>query len=278
MSLLGLYMMNSSYIWNLHHHTAHFNPMFLINQGTPFSDDIVSTYGHYAFLMMPFFKTFGFNMANYNLLLAILAGISFFNYSIVLNKVIDSKFYKILGLFIFLFFSTIYLKIWAGNYYAVIPYRIFFPSVMMLWAVFSKNNKNITYDIIGYMIASFAIIWNPETGMTYLVAMSAFYFYQKSFTEKLPYILFKITSFTELSILFALILLNVFNLSLGGSLLGIQDLFYPVFSSFIDGLQISFIHVFTIFSMGVLILLIVLLFIAVANFSNLIYSKKLLYY
>lgn len=235
------YSQYSPVVWDLFHHLAHFHSVFMVNQGTPFSENMYSIYGHYAYLMMPIFKIFGLNVVNYAVLLSVLSGLCAIFTIITMFYLIRNPFYRILSLLV-LIYASFTIKLY---YYAIIPLRTIFPTILMCYSILlAKNRKNIFIICGGYIISSLAVIWNPDTGLTCLFAWCALHIFDicnsLSFRDKKFYTNIIIAlSFFILSLLTSLVIFNIFNLSLGGKLQGIKDLLFPMLSGFSGVLDIK---------------------------------------
>ncbi len=234
----GKYQTN---IPDIGHHSAHFNSVFMIHSNIPYSKNMYSILGHFALLIEPFFKIFGLNVKTYGILISILSGISALCIVITIFLLIKSSFYRILGIFTtsFIYFTIKY------NYYAVIPLRIIFPSIMILYISIIGNKKNILLNLIGYLLASLSILWNAETGLVCLVSLfiSNIYAFCYDLTfkdKKLYYNIFLFSIFSICSILFSYIILNICNIYLlGGEKQNIKDLLFPLLTGQVNYIEIK---------------------------------------
>ena len=244
-------------IIDTHHHTAHFNSVFMVYNHIPYSKNMYSILGHYALLMQPFFKVFGLNVKTYALLMSILCGISALCVIITTFLLIKSSFFRILGILItfFIYFTMEY------NYYAVVPLRIFFPSIMILYTAIIGNRKNILLTIIGYFIVSLSILWNAETGLVCLASLfiSNIYAYCYDLTfkdKKLYYNILLFIIFSICSLLIAYLILNICNIYLlGGEKQNIKDLLFPLITGQVNYTEIKIKKLFNYWFIVVFIFL-----------------------
>ena len=228
-------------ILDIYHHTAHFNSVFMIHNNIPYSKNMYSILGHYALLMEPFFKVFGLNVKIYAVLLSILCGISSLCVIMTIFLVIKSSFFRILGILItfFIYFTMEF------NYYAIVPLRIFFPSIIILYMAIIGNRKNILLTILGYFLASLSILWNAETGLVCLASLfiSNIYVYCYDLTFKDKKLYFNILLFAILSIcslLLSYLILNICNIYLlGGEKQNIKDLLFPLITGQVNYIEIK---------------------------------------
>ena len=244
-------------IIDTHHHTAHFNSVFMVYNHIPYSKNMYSILGHYALLTQPFFKVFGLNVKTYALLMSILCGISALCVIISIFLLIKSSFFRILGILItfFIYFTMEF------NYYAVAPLRIFFPSIMILYTAIIGNRKNILLTIIGYFIVSLSILWNAETGLVCLASLfiSNIYAYCYDLTFKDKKLYYNILLFAILSIcslLIAYLILNICNIYLlGGEKQNIKDLLFPLITGQVNYTEIKIKKLFNYYFIVVFIFL-----------------------
>ena len=217
-------------IIDIHHHSVHFNSVFMVHNHYAYSNNTYTSLGHFALLMQPFFKVFGLNVKIYAVLLSILCGISALCVIMTIFLLIKSSFFRILGILItfFIYFTMEF------NYYAVAPLRIFFPSIIILYMAIIGNRKNILLTILGYFLASLSILWNAETGLVCLASLfiSNIYAYCYDLTfkdKKLYYNILLFIIFSICSLLIAYLILNICNIYLlGGEKQNIKDLLYPL--------------------------------------------------
>ena len=244
-------------ITDIGHHTAHFNSVFMVYNHIPYSKNMYSILGHYALLMQPFFKVFGLNVKTYALLMSILCGISALCVTITIFLLIKSSFFRILGILItfFIYFTMEY------NYYGIVPLRIFFPSIMILYTAIIGNRKNILLTIIGYFIVSLSILWNAETGLVCLASLfiSNIYAYCYDLTfkdKKLYYNILLFIIFSICSLLIAYLILNICNIYLlGGEKQNIKDLLFPLITGQVNYTEIKIKKLFNYYFIVVLIFL-----------------------
>ncbi|TXJ13412.1 hypothetical protein [Brachyspira aalborgi] len=244
-------------IIDTHHHTAHFNSVFMVYNHIPYSKNMYSILGHYALLMQPFFKVFGLNVKTYALLMSILCGISALCVIITIFLLIKSSFFRILGILItfFIYFTMEF------NYYAVAPLRIFFPSIMILYMAIIGNRKNILLTILGYFLASLSILWNAETGLVCLASLfiSNIYVYCYDLTfkdKKLYYNILLFIIFSICSLLIAYLILNICNIYLlGGEKQNIKDLLFPLITGQVNYTEIKIKKLFNYYFIVVFIFL-----------------------
>lgn len=141
-----------------------------------FDEYNTSIYGHYGLFFLPFIKLFGNNYISIALVVSIFTYIAFFSacyvcYSWIKNAFVFScAIVSILGISILLFPT--------GQYYAILPHRILFPSVLLAlisWIETKKVSLCKSIAILG-IVQIISLIWNIETGMVCVLVGSVYYF------------------------------------------------------------------------------------------------------
>lgn len=162
---------------NLYHFHAYFNSIYHLFHGRPFSGEITSIYGHYAFFFLPFHKITQIIGRNNEVLLvlmvlAALQGISVLLYAYVLRILIDNRFLRILGL---MSVCMAPLSLEDTLYVQTYPHRTFPYAVMValltLW--YSKKEKRRFITAAGYLASAVILIWSTECGVICAVTWAA---------------------------------------------------------------------------------------------------------
>lgn len=265
---LSIYKKYALAINDVYHHTSHFTSAFFINNGIPYQENMYSILGHYAILMEPFFKIFGFNVETYSILLDIFFAISIISIIIVIFLLIKNPFYINIALLLLLYcYFTL-----DNERPRFIVFRMFFPSIMILYITILNSKKNILLLIVGYLLSSLAILFNPESGLICLFSLVITniytYCYDYTLKDKKFYInIFIFILMSLFSLLLALIILNLYNVHiLGGDKQSIELLLFPLLSG-----QVSFINSFYLNNMDSIYILLVLVLI----FTFLVYLYKM---
>lgn len=231
-AILSIYKKYVLAITDVYHHTSHFTSAFFINNGIPYQENMYSVLGHYAILMEPFFKIFGFNVETYSILLDILFAIALISIIITIFILIKNPFYINIALLLLL-----YCYFTADNERPRFTvFRMFFPSIMILYISIINTRKNILLLLIGYLLSSLAILFNPESGLICLASLVITniytYCYDCTLKDKKLYINTIFFSLMSLfSLIISFIILNVYNVYiLGGEIQDIKSLLFPLLS------------------------------------------------
>lgn len=158
----------------LMHVDAYYAPILKIISGLTPGIDFNSIYGYYGYFFAPILSIFNthriliFSIMMAGLMAGVLFGIAF-----VLNKFIKNKFVLLITVFAIFFTCILYrFMTSSGIYMQYSPHRMIFPVMILVYLTFylSKINssKKMLYKIIGFIISSFAMFWNLETGIVTL--------------------------------------------------------------------------------------------------------------
>ena len=111
----------------------------------------------------------------------------------------------------------------GGQYYQVLPHRILFPAIVMLYISIYKYKT--PSKLILVLISVLAVTWNIESAVACMACMLCFVFCRskKTFRDILMCIGIFIGSFVG-----AYGIVNLANISMGGKLLSFMDFIYPI--------------------------------------------------
>ena len=264
--ILCVYKKYSVAINDTFHHTSHFTSSFFLHNGVPYKENMYSILGHHAILMEPFFKIFGFNVKTYSILLTIIFAISLISIIITIFILIKNPFYRSIALFLIIFF---YFTL-NNERPRFTVFRMFFPSIIILYISIFNTRKNISILLIGYFITSLAILWNSESGLVCLFSLTMTNIYKYNFKDKKLYInIFLMIMMSVFSLIVSLIIFNLYNVYiLGGDLQGIKSLLFPLFSGQVSSTIIYNIDMFSIFIILVFIIPFIYYFSKMLIFNN----------
>ncbi|MGL5721660.1 MAG: hypothetical protein ACRCY4_04595 [Brevinema sp.] len=241
--LCSYFLMFSPFVFNLHHYNAHFGVMRKVFTES-FGTQLYSTYGHFPYLLYPFFKLVGLNTTTYGHMLAFLCALSVAGSIIVLYKLVKSSYLRIIGSLAILFFSTVFIPLWFGNYFAMFPIRTIFPVFAMLYSFFLFKHQDHIYSWLGAMfLTAFAIVWNPETGLAILIGFSGIYVYLKNYMLPLKDFKFYLSIFVAfigavLTIALGWLILNIGSYLIAGATQSLKELLFPLLTNFPSNLEI----------------------------------------
>lgn len=233
-SVYNFYNINFTNYSDTHHLHAYFNSISNIFWGQPFTENILSVYGHYAFFYYPILKIAYLLKINnilkvYLLTNCLLVGITTIIWIRILCWNIQSRVIQFPAIVAICRFTMLFSPVYPQLY----PLRAFSIAVaalmISLWYRNKSHRSNIT--IIGYIISTLLVIWNTETGLFSLITWSALHICshlqtKQTDTKKIALYLFLI----PLSFSMALLMCGMMNVIFSGNLIPIQDFIFPLLS------------------------------------------------
>ncbi len=248
---------------NLFHIHAYFNPIYNVYKGIPYDEYLSSIYGHYPFfyyIPLKILSLFNISLVHSAMAVTVFFGfVSFIILYLGLNRLIKNN-----CLFIILVIAVSYISFYyyqSGQYYQMVPHRILFPSITIF--IFSLYIYRKIPIWVSVMVSSLALLWNFESGVICLTSITVFMTIQYCFKPKtyenneivlennksnndakndkrenkckkreysLGISIVLVGLSFSLSFVFAFILMNIFNLSMGGKIRSFIDLCYPLLS------------------------------------------------
>lgn len=126
-------------------------------------------YGLYSYFLNILFGIIGLNVIKFSFVMGLLVSLSFLFLLLVLNKTINNKFICFLAftsiLFVNYFFAEFSFYPFDFYTFMIHPLRFIIPalSIYLSYCYLTKDNKVFYY--LPFVIYSFAILWNFETGV-----------------------------------------------------------------------------------------------------------------
>lgn len=240
------------------HMHAYTNSIINASQGVPYSEVNVSIYGHYGIMYSPLVKLFGNNYTAIAFSIALLAVMAFMLIFYILDRVIESTSLFFVMVVAIGGISTTFFG--EMDYFQGFPHRVLFSYIAIACIVMFqriKSVKDCTRFIILFTIGAFSVVWNLETGICVVLTISAYYICTKS--EDLIQRIIKGCIYAICEVVFAYIIVNVYNLINGGNWESFKLFIYPIGSSYNISILTSPLpdifgpHVFYILIYGIII-------------------------
>ena len=234
----SLYMPNDLQADPLHGH-AYYTSIYSVVHGRAFDDLFTSIYGHYAILLRWPVKIIGNgNIKDAALLTALLGGLGTFLVLWAIHQNIRDNKIRILAA-LAIGFPVIGTRL--NNYWQVQPHRVLFTCIFLFYGVVYNKYKFKGAKLLGYILATLAIVWNTETGLVCAAAWAAFLCYE--YTNENDFFRGKTLLFLLIQILAAaatffgaVVFVGVYNLIHGGSLNSLSTFLYPLLTKeYMDG-------------------------------------------
>ena len=174
----------------IHHFDAYYYPIIKIQSGLTPLIDFNSLYGNYSYIfafILSFFS--GNRILIFSIICALLVFISYGLLAYFSYKNINNKVLWFLIFCTFLFYNYIVGFTYGMPYLQYIPHRVIFPITMLCYSNYyiNKRSDRIIFKIVGFLISSFALFWNLETGvvvlLTWFLLLGYEALYNNSFRE-----------------------------------------------------------------------------------------------
>ncbi len=215
------------------HGSAYYVSVYNALMNEPYTYSNQSIYGHYAILLKYPVKWLGGDYKAFNIVIAVVGGLSLFFVALALDLCIKNHFISVIAAgavpVMFLYYKF--------NHWQMFPHRVFFAGIelYLMTALFYKKRKGI--QLIGYIVCCLSLLWNVETGIVCLgvwagvcIIYEEFYVrsernrkhFVASILRNLMYAVFTIAGFVGI--------FNVYNMSLGEPFHGLRFLLFPMAS------------------------------------------------
>lgn len=232
-----------------YHSHAYTNSIINVCWLIPYSKNMESLYGHYGILYMPVLKflhkCFHVDyLTGIFVISALIAGASILLFLYVLNYFTQHDLIFYLGMFAI---GEEYFQLMQGGVFLQVhPHRMIFPILLAALAL-REHQKNKNYSVAAVGILTLSFIWSTEVG---IVTMLSFALYRwagavmdgKSFCfRKVLLLVREILVYALVPAALAYILINGYNLFVGGELLSFREFMFPLVSDrdYIDKIELA---------------------------------------
>lgn len=223
-----------------YNYEAYWLNVLQVFKGIPYSSAENSFYGHYALIMLPFFKILGLNIYTVALSQSIEAVVILCMFMYSIEKICENEAVKVLADFLVgLFFLS--AEVTTFIYPQGFPHRILFVAILIAWGTkcVYQTKQCVTSWYIGYLICTFGIIWNTEVGVVLAIVWTGLCIAYLIKAGTLKWWLFgaQIVSLA-LSVCLAWLIVSTINrYFFGGGYLNFLQFIYPLGSPFVSGIS-----------------------------------------
>ena len=231
------------YAGDLYHIDAYVHPIYNVYYNTPYSDVSYGIYGHYELFYKIPMLIFGTSPRVICIMLLVIA----FAEAMILFYIVDQLVIsRVIKLMVPLALAVPTGCMFLSSSYQSTPHRIIFPMILLLYAVrLEKGGRAVTLAkmLKGHMICAAAVLWNTETGLICCIAWSAYILIHSLLQQRIDWKLFAVrtvqtAAMTVLDIALAIMVVNIYNICVGGAFI-LRQFFYP----FVNG---GFMHHYSI--------------------------------
>lgn len=242
----ALFTPNSfSRFYNVHHSDAYINSIYNTMRGAARSELNSSVYGYYGLFLAPIVKLLGGRLEDYYYAVCLVALFAHMCLAYALFHLVRSNIVKCAGILALLLVPC---SMQRGIYLQLIPHRTVFPCILVAFLVFYYKHKKSSWlwQLAGYILCGLSLIWNFETGVVCLAGYSSFFILEKlkeySLKQKELYLnVLKRIGCAIGTVLGALSMVNLINLLMGGSPIGLKAFIFPMMNGeYFDWLLVDY--------------------------------------
>ncbi len=232
-----LYISNDYFFnsYTIHHFDAYYYPVYEVFHGKTLVVDFNSLYGFYPYLMVWIFKLIGgISMYRFSIFIAVLVFINCASVGLTIWINVKNKLIALLGFLAAIFYMYIFeLIVIKGYYLQYFPHRTIFPSLFILVCSLLLHTDKLKFRRIltftGYVLCTFSLLWNLDTGFVVAAGWCLFLLYNisliYSFKDKQFYIkCFRVICFTTISVSVAFCLIAIITYFKTGKLVEISKI------------------------------------------------------
>ena len=217
----------------MHHLDAYTTSIINATGGMPYGAENASIYGHHGILFYLPVKILGALFSQWtaiSITIACFGVLSLICFLFVLSKLIKSDllfWISSTGVCYFSFFYT-----YGGNHFQFDPHRYLFQSITLLFCYFSLKYPEVKWvRLLFWLVESFAVVWNAETGLVCAVVCTVcnIYISSRDRWSVWKVIINVMSMFVCLALAYGEV--AAFNLLMGGEVNSIGTFLYPLSSS-----------------------------------------------
>ena len=163
-----------------YHGSAIFNSVYNVLHGIPYNEMSNSIYGNYAIILAIPMKILGMGeYFDFARLMGLFTSLTTMFAIYVIHNVIKNKAVRVLCVSVLPYqavFST-------SNYWQEYPLRTLCPLLLIAWVIFTDRHRKwssksryrkVCMKLVTYMILTFSLVWNKESGVVCLIAYVSF--------------------------------------------------------------------------------------------------------
>lgn len=223
------------------HMDAYFNSIYNVLHGSAYTEYATSIYGHYGILYKLPMKILGGDLIDFILLNTLIGALSFLAIFLALHFIVKNDLLRILGS-IAITFPILSMR--SGIYWQLWPHRVLFMCLMLCYMSFCVHYRKLNRFtcILGYGISLLGILWNTESGLFCAASWAGFWIlrslcYKKNKISRIILTVISQIFGIVLSFLGAWGIVEIYNISNGGKIMGIKEFLFPLLQpSYMDDL------------------------------------------
>ena len=217
------------------HGSAYYVSVYNALMDEPYTYSNQSIYGHYAILLKYPVKWLGGDYRAFNIVIAVVGGVSLLFVALALDLCIKNHFLSIIAVWavpmMFLYYPL--------NHWQMFPHRVLFAGIeLYLMVALFYYKKKLVIKPVGYLVCCFSMLWNVETGIVCLgvwavtcVVYEDFYLRTEWDWKYFGGSVIRNVMYSVFAVIGLIGIFNLYNMSLGEPWHGLRFILYPHIAS-----------------------------------------------
>ncbi|MDE6386446.1 MAG: hypothetical protein K2L82_01415 [Lachnospiraceae bacterium] len=215
------------------HGSAYYVSVYNALMNEPYTYSNQSIYGHYAILLKYPVKWLGGDYRAFNIVIAIVGGLSLFFVALALDLCIKNHFISIIAVWA----VPVMFLYYPRNHWQMFPHRVLFAGIELYLITVLFYKKKAALKFVGYAVCCLSLLWNVETGIVCLGVWAATcIIYEELYVRTewswrhLGGSSIRNAMYSVFTIVGLIGIFNVYNMPLGEPFHGLRFLLYPMAS------------------------------------------------
>lgn len=215
------------------HGSAYYVSVYNALMNEPYTYSNQSIYGHYAILLKYPVKWLGGDYRAFNIVIAIVGGISLFFVALALDMCIRNHFISIIAVWA----VPVMFLYYPFNHWQMFPHRVLFAGIELYLLTVLFYKKKAVLKFAGYVVCCLSLLWNVETGIVCLgvwavacIVYEALYVRSEWSWKHFGASIMRNAMYSVFTIVGLVGIFNIYNMSLGESFHSLRFLLYPMAS------------------------------------------------
>lgn len=225
-------------LWGLPHAHAYTNSIVNAARLIPYDDVRSSIYGHYGILYIPFVKLLGNDYRAIAITIALFTFVLFIATCYVVSSYISHD--GLFGIAVIALGAVRVNYFFGGQYFQILPQRYFFPFLALAFIIWQMNTHTDRryIKLFEVIFGVLSVIWNLEMGLCTLVSICVFHISKEKMLGRIIKKCIDCIVYFLMCVGMAYIVVNFYNLLLGGEWNSVYTFIYPIGSQEYDMFKI----------------------------------------
>lgn len=216
------------------HGSAYYVSVYNALMNEPYTYSNQSIYGHYAILLKYPVKWLGGDYRAFNIVIAVVGGLSLFFVALALDLCIRNHFISAIAVWAVPMMFLYYPR----NHWQMFPHRIFFAGIEIYLIVALFYKKKAVIKAAGYFVCCLSMLWNMETGIVCLgvwavvcIVYEELYLRTEWDWRHFGGSAIRNAMYSFFTVVGLIGIFNLYNMSLGEQWHGLRFILYPLIAS-----------------------------------------------